>query len=526
MESLEALVAHIQGLSGSPEEVAHLHSLLKQADGDSLRSHAAALVPFLTHLSPEAHSLGYLYLLEACATSGANLGADFLVTVADFLTACSADQIRLAPDKFLNVCRVFKDQVMLLNTPIRGIAPLRAAVRKIQASPEQLTPVHAEYLLLCLLAKQYKAGLSVLEDDIFEVDQPKDLFLYCYYGGMIYIGLKKFPKASELLHNAVTAPMSSLNAIAVEAYKKYILVSLIQNGQVPSFPKYTSATAQRNMKNHAQIYVELSTCYGNGRYTDLETFVESNAAVFQSDNNLGLAKQVLSSMYKRNIQRLTQTYLTLSLEDIARSVQLDTPRDAEMHVLRMIEDGEIHATINQKDGMVSFHEDPEQYKSVEMVEHIDTSIQRLTALSKKLASIDENMACDPAYLLKVDVKDTGDSWEQHFDKISVEERSKFDEETLYNLEGIKKKKSYSRKPDGFRNEYIVLTILVAADGALKFPQVRNYADLEAVVEKLNSIPARQIQGIQVLWTPQEENDIVSEEKLLEDYPYLKALCDD
>jgi COP9 signalosome complex subunit 3 len=77
---------------------------------------------------------------------------------------------------------LFKDQVMLLNTPIRGVAPLRVAVRKIQSSPEQLTPVHAEYLLLCLLAKQYKAGLSVLEDDIFEVDQPKDLFLYCYYG--------------------------------------------------------------------------------------------------------------------------------------------------------------------------------------------------------------------------------------------------------------------------------------------------------------------------------------------------------
>lgn len=126
------------------------------------------------------------------------------------------------------------------------------------------------------------------------------------------------------------------------------------------------------------------------------------SSLFWQDNNLGLVKQVLSSMYKRNIQRLTQTYLTLSLEDIARSVQLETPRDAEMHVLRMvgvlctaclhyyntekwhiftflmgqIEDGEIHATINQKDGMVSFHEDPEQYKSVEMVEYIDSSIQR------------------------------------------------------------------------------------------------------------------------------------------------------
>lgn len=61
-----------------------------------------------------------------------------------------------------------------------------------------------------------------------------------------------------------------------------------------------------------------------------------SCSLFWQDNNLGLVKQVLSSMYKRNIQRLTQTYLTLSLEDIARSVQLETPRDAEMHVLRMV----------------------------------------------------------------------------------------------------------------------------------------------------------------------------------------------
>jgi uncharacterized membrane protein len=60
------------------------------------------------------------------------------------------------------------------------------------------------------------------------------------------------------------------------------------------------------------------------------------------------------------------------------------------------------------------------------------------------------------------VKDRDDSWEQHFDKISIEERSKFDEETLYNLEGIKRKKSYSRKPDGFRNEYIVVCLLLIA----------------------------------------------------------------
>ncbi|OEL33905.1 hypothetical protein BAE44_0005074 [Dichanthelium oligosanthes] len=126
-------------------------------------------------------------------------------------------------------------------------------------------------------------------------------------------------------------------------------------------------------------------------------------------------------------------------------------------------------------------------------------------------------------------------WKEHFDKISIEERSKFDEETLCNLDGIKRKRRYSKKVDGSKNEYIVLTILIAAEGALTFPGVRNSADLEAVVGKLNSIPAGEIrllirgcvfQGIHVLWTPQQENDVLSEEELKEDYPYLKPLSAD
>lgn len=54
------------------------------------------------------------------------------------------------------------------------------------------------------------------------------------------------------------------------------------------------------------------------------------------DNNMGLVNQALSSLYKHNILRLTQTYLTLSLHDIANSVQLGSSKEAEMHVLRMV----------------------------------------------------------------------------------------------------------------------------------------------------------------------------------------------
>ncbi|KAM7279811.1 hypothetical protein ACFE04_006945 [Oxalis oulophora] len=372
MNQLESVVTQIQGLSGSRSDVASLHTLLKQND-ELLQAESAQLLPLLLQLDPSKHSLGYLFLLEASTTGPfTRARAEIVVPImATFITSSSADQIRLAPDKFVSICNRLKDQVLLLDAPMRGVAPLLSAVRKLPLSSERLTALHPEFLQLCLLSKCYKAGFSILEDDIFEVDQPRDLYLFCYYGGMICIGLKRFQKALDLLHN------------------------------FSSLPKYTSNVAMRTLKNFCQAYHELGNIYSTGKIAELETFLQAQEEKFESDKNLGLVKQVLSSMYKRNIQRLTQTYLTLSLQDIANIVQLNSPKEAEMRVLQMIEDGEIYATINQKDGMVRFLEDPEQYKTCAMIEHIDSSIQRIMLLSKKLTATDEALSCDPLYLSKV-----------------------------------------------------------------------------------------------------------------------------
>jgi hypothetical protein len=82
----------------------------------------------------------------------------------------------------VSVCKRLKDLVTLLEAPIRGVAPMFTALRKLQVSTEHLTPRHAKFLMLCLLAKCYKTSLSILDDDVFEVDHPRDLYLYCYYG--------------------------------------------------------------------------------------------------------------------------------------------------------------------------------------------------------------------------------------------------------------------------------------------------------------------------------------------------------
>ncbi|KAI3874099.1 hypothetical protein MKX03_029775 [Papaver bracteatum] len=382
MESIEALVANIISLSEEGKTV-ELHGLLKQSK-DLVQIWSPHLRQYLDQLDCEKHSLGFLFLLEAYfSTPAAKEQAGLIPLVARFINSCVAEQIQLEPRKFTYVCKTLIDVVVQRQVPIMGVAPLQEAVRKLQPSSGNLTALHSEFLLVCLYAKCYQSGYSILKEDISEVDQPRDLFLYCYYGGMICIGQKQFRQALQLLHIVVTAPMQSLNWIAMEAYKKYILVNLIQNGQFSaSFPKCASSAAQRSLKLFSQPYLDLATSYGTGKIAELENCVATHREKFEFDTNLALVNQVVSSLYKRNIQRLT----------------LDTPKE-EMHIHQMIEDGEIFATINKKDGMVCFSKESEQCKSYEMTEIIDSSIQRIILLSKKLISVHEVISCDPGLLL-------------------------------------------------------------------------------------------------------------------------------
>jgi uncharacterized membrane protein len=59
----------------------------------------------------------------------------------------------------------------------------------------------------------------------------------------------------------------------------------------------------------------------------------------------------------------------------------------------------------------------------------------------------------------VDVKRSIDDGEKRFNQLSIEERGKFDEETLVNVNSIKRQKAGSQRSSGFSNEYIVVCFL-------------------------------------------------------------------
>lgn len=63
----------------------------------------------------------------------------------------------------------------------------------------------------------------------------KHFLLYYYYGGMIYTAMKNYERALYFFEVVVTVPAMVVSHIMLEAYKKYILVSLILHGKVNSY---------------------------------------------------------------------------------------------------------------------------------------------------------------------------------------------------------------------------------------------------------------------------------------------------
>lgn len=398
---MDKIVEKILSSSSTENDLKQLKLFLLKEES-SLSKYLNNIDDALNSLDLVQHSLGYAFLLAA-KVSSPKFDPKNIGQVHRFIRACNAVQIRMVPYKFIVLARKVAEVARETKQPITGVKTLQIAVTKLRSSSESLTPIHSEFVLLCLLSKTYNSALPILEEEIFETSSDagntsRDVLLYYYYGGIAYIGAKDLKKALHFLKLAITIPASVLSAIMIEAYKKLILVSLLLHGRAPSLPRYTSNALQRHLKTAFPQYQEFANAYSTYSTDDLHKVAETYAEVFQKDKNFGLVKQCIQSLYRRNIQRLTQTYITLSLQDIATAVKLNTTKEVEKYLLNMIEAGEIYAVINQKDGMVSFSDDPEKYNSSKTLGRLDNDVQKVFQLTKRVRTMDETIATSISYI--------------------------------------------------------------------------------------------------------------------------------
>lgn len=356
---LEHYVNHVRTMSSAGNFRELVEYLLESTE--LLAKNGNILDNVLETLDIQQHSLGVLFVLVIKFSEPNNHDdtENVLRVVREFITLCNGEQVRFATQPYFELCHQFTSALVKNKQyTIQGIQVLALAVEKIRMFDTQLTPVHADLCQLCLCAKVFSPALRFLDTDVTAIANTEDsnhdtkyFLLYYYYGGMLYTAVKNYERA-------------------------------------------------RFMKPLSHAYHDLSSAYNSTNSDEVRNVVNKYRDSFLRDTNMGLVKQVVSSLYKKNIQRLTKTFLTLSLADVASRVQLSGPAEAERYILNMIKSGEIFASINQKDGMVVFKDDPEKYDSPVMFHKVQQEITRVMGLNKQILKMEEDIMLNPVYVKK------------------------------------------------------------------------------------------------------------------------------
>lgn len=117
--------------------------------------------------------------------------------------------------------------------------------------------------------------------------------------------------------------------------------------------------------------------------------------------------------------------------------------------------------------------------------------------------------------------------EAKFNQFSLQERSKFTEETLYNVSGRRQNSETSTSSeltkDQAPGEYIMVTVVVGVQDKLKLPEINNSKDLEQTLRQLGSVSSDSLLAVETLWTPQAKGDTLTADDLLAEYPQLHLL---
>ena len=169
--------------------------------------------------------------------------------------------------------------------PEIAIQPIRYAILRLDPSSSCFTSSHLVFAHLCLAARAFDSAIPVLDKDIFHFPAPSDKnsslplpcshhetsstyittgsglsdklvyknhLKYFLYGAMLYLGVKNWERALLFLEIVIATPTNNtVSMVQVEAYKKYVLVGLLLEGQVSSHASLTRG--QTLTDNHLAI---------------------------------------------------------------------------------------------------------------------------------------------------------------------------------------------------------------------------------------------------------------------------------
>jgi len=423
--TLEVVLQNILDMEGGSENTKNLITWLR-ANDSQIAQHADSLDVVIDKLSPASNAAALCILLNIQMSRMTFRDPQYTFAyIGNFCKTCDPTQIRRVNREFVDLVLQYSKVALENNQAMTALPALRAAVERFRPYEWVLTPLHSEFLKVCLKAKHYTYALPVLDKPILDV-MPKytltsvfGFLLYFYYGGLIYIGVKRFHSALQCFHICLGCPGQAVSAIQMDAWKKFVLVTMIETGEVPAPPKNISQALSRVLQHRSMAasigtaYYELTECFRQRDMSKLRTLLSAPEAAdaFNRDQNLGLAKQCLPALQRRLVLQLTSTYLTLSLEDLRTKAYIGSIAETESLLFDMITRGQLCAQIDHESNHVVFTDDGDQHEeasaagpsggadeSVRTAADLDRQITQMLTIARQLKKYENDLSLNENYL--------------------------------------------------------------------------------------------------------------------------------
>ena len=242
-------------------------------------------------------------------------------------------------------------------------------------------------LINCLLRNYVLHGLYFQADKLVEkMEFPKEAphsqwARYLYYVGRIKAVKLEYVDACHVLVNALSkAPETAIGF--KQTVKKLIIIVELLLGKIPDRAQFNEVKMRRSLTP----YFHLTKAVFNGSLTALTATVEQFGDTFVEEKNLTMILRLRYSVIRVGLKRLEITYSRISLDDVARRLQLDSAQEAEYIVAKAICDGLIDGEIDHEKGHLITKPETKLWTAQEMCGGLHIRIRNYLDLYRELVS--------------------------------------------------------------------------------------------------------------------------------------------
>ncbi|KAI1662660.1 hypothetical protein F4813DRAFT_341470 [Daldinia decipiens] len=437
-----SLVDNVTFDAAAKLHVSKLSKLLKDHNA-SLVAHGPRLIDML---DPAVHTLSYLAVLHTLILPAldSSIPRDALLTkFVRFLYVFDARQARYARSHLHDILLAAGSGQYL--PPSVAVRALATAILRLDPTGSMLTTSHFQLVKLAYQTNNIEPALPVLDMNIVyfpgmaSYGEPKflcDLSLpppaylsretglttnlkssfvleYDMFRGMSYCALRDWAKAYAAFERVVTYPTreGGVSKIMVEAYKKWVLVSLLSTGKLSDPPSYTGAAANKLYGNIGKPYTALAVLFVAHNAKGLKAEVEKNTQIWLEDGNSGLVQEVLAAYQKWQVLGLEEIYSKISLSEIREKTtsaetgdMLQKDEDVQTLVQNMIISGMLNGVVEKNDdgtAFLTFLSPSTQLSEKEFAAELAGTAARLKQLQPIFKTTKERLGTSKEYIKHV-----------------------------------------------------------------------------------------------------------------------------